>query len=337
MSVVYRADDEPERSRTEYWLDVVDRTFDGIELRMPGGFDERDMVRIGDFGAVRVAELSFSKASVAQRTQAHINRSSTERFKLDVQVRGPLRIEHNGRQVAQGPRDLTFVDLTRPARWQNPTSQVVAVMFPRALLPLPEDELAQLGGTHVSADRGMAALVSSLARQLPDHLDDVDAASRARIGTTIIDLTTALVMERVERGDAAPPETRQRALLTRIHAYIETNLDNPDLSPRAIAASHFVSVRTLHKLFEGDGASVAEHVRRRRLERSRADLLDPTLRLEPVSRIAARWGFASPAQFSRAFRSAYGLPPSDYRILGMSLPRHAGGAAVISGTLGDDS
>jgi AraC-like DNA-binding protein len=315
MSVVYRADAEPERSRTDYWLDVVDRTFDGIELRMPGRFDGGDMVRIGDFGAVRVAELSFSKASVAQRTQAHINRSSTERFKLDVQVRGPLRIEHNGHQVAQGPGGLTFVDLSRPARWQNPTSQVVAVMFPRVLLPLPEDELAQLGGTHTSADRGMGALVSSLARQLPDHLDDVDAGSRARIGTTIIDLATALVTERLERG-TVPPESRQRALLTRVHAYIETNLGNPDLSPRTIAGSHFVSVRTLHKLFEGEGTSVAEHVRRRRLERSRADLLDPALRLEPVSRIGARWGFASPAQFSRAFRSAYGLPPSDYRTLG---------------------
>ena len=30
--------------------------------------------------------------------------------------------------------------------------------------------------------------------------------------------------------------------------------------------------------------------------------------------------FASPAQFSRAFRSAYGLPPTDYRTLGMGLP-----------------
>ena len=32
-----------------------------------------------------------------------------------------------------------------------------------------------------------------------------------------------------------------------------------------------------------------------------------------ASAIAARWGLTDPAHFSRAFRAAYGLPPSEYR------------------------
>jgi transcriptional regulator GlxA family with amidase domain len=33
----------------------------------------------------------------------------------------------------------------------------------------------------------------------------------------------------------------------------------------------------------------------------------------PVAAIAARWGFSSAADFSRAFRAAHGMPPAEYR------------------------
>jgi methylphosphotriester-DNA--protein-cysteine methyltransferase len=67
------------------------------------------------------------------------------------------------------------------------------------------------------------------------------------------------------------------------------------------------------RLFETERATPADWIRRRRLERCRRDLLDPALWHTPVSTIAARWGFASPAHFSRAFRAAHGLPPTEYR------------------------
>ena len=45
-------------------------------------------------------------------------------------------------------------------------------------------------------------------------------------------------------------------------------------------------------------------------------MLDPALRAQPVSAIAARWGLTNPAHFSRLFRQAYGAPPAAYRSLG---------------------
>ncbi|HEY5833856.1 MAG TPA: helix-turn-helix domain-containing protein [Streptomyces sp.] len=54
-------------------------------------------------------------------------------------------------------------------------------------------------------------------------------------------------------------------------------------------------------------------MRHRRLERCRHDLADPQWDSRPVYALAARWGFTDSAQFSRAFRAAYGVPPSAYR------------------------
>jgi AraC-like DNA-binding protein len=59
--------------------------------------------------------------------------------------------------------------------------------------------------------------------------------------------------------------------------------------------------------------TVAAWIRHQRLECCRADLTDPRLRGMPVQAIGARWGFRSPADFSRAFRAAHGIPPGDYR------------------------
>jgi AraC-like DNA-binding protein len=81
-----------------------------------------------------------------------------------------------------------------------------------------------------------------------------------------------------------------------------------------IAAAHHVSVRYLHKLFETEQSGVAAWIRQRRLERCRRDLLDPALRTQPVSAIAARWGLTEPAHFSRLFRAAYGMPLVEYRL-----------------------
>jgi AraC-like DNA-binding protein len=74
------------------------------------------------------------------------------------------------------------------------------------------------------------------------------------------------------------------------------------------------AVRSLQQLFHDEGLTVAGWIRRRRLERCRRDLTDPALASQPVAAIAARWGFSSAGDFSRAFRAVHGLPPAEYRM-----------------------
>jgi AraC-like DNA-binding protein len=131
----------------------------------------------------------------------------------------------------------------------------------------------------------------------------------------VLDLLAVALAARLDRAEELPPESRQRALVLRIRAFIEENLGDPDLTPRTVAAAHYVSVRYLHKLFETEQTTVAEWIRHRRLERCRRDLLDPALRALPVNAIAARWGLLNAAHFSRAFRAAYGAAPIEYRRL----------------------
>jgi AraC-like DNA-binding protein len=128
-----------------------------------------------------------------------------------------------------------------------------------------------------------------------------------------MDLITAAVAERVDQAELVSPGAHQRMMLLRIYAFIEQHLGEPSLSPRRVATAHNVSLRYLHRLFESQNMTVAASIRRRRLEHCRKDLADPAFDGVPVSAIAARWGLADSAHFSRLFSRTYGLPPIEYR------------------------
>ena len=85
-----------------------------------------------------------------------------------------------------------------------------------------------------------------------------------------------------------------------------------------VAASRRIETRALvHSpdLMERAGLTVAAYVRDQRLRNAYRDLTapDPALRATPIHTIGARWGFPRAAEFSRAFRTAYGVPPSELR------------------------
>jgi AraC-like DNA-binding protein len=133
-----------------------------------------------------------------------------------------------------------------------------------------------------------------------------------------VELAVSCLLQQLGADNEPPAVTRAHVLRRRIDAFIDQNLADPGLTPRAVAEHHHISLRHLYTLFQEpapgfDGEGVAASIRRRRLERCRADLARPQLRRHPVHVIAARWGFPNAPAFSRAFRAAYGTTPQAYR------------------------
>ena len=309
-TATFRASAEPEASRREYWQHVVSTAMP-VDLQIRGDIGDGDSLVVGDLGAIRVGALEASYAGGASRRAKHIRRADPDVCKIDVVARGHGVVEQDGREAVLRSGDLTFVDLSRPGDWRMSPARLVAIVFPRALLPLRRDEVDRLTAVTIPGARGTGAVVSSLAGDLVRHMADAEPGEAVRLGTAVLDLFTAALAGRLDRP--VPQPAGRRAMLTRVQAYIDGHLGDPALSPRGIADAHFISVRYLHRLFEAEEATAAGWIRSRRLERCRRDLLDPALRDRPVSAIAARWGMPNPSHFSRAFRDAYGVPPAELR------------------------
>lgn len=313
MSMLIRTSELPSRDRFEFWRSSVSEMFVPLrtETKRAEGFS--GTMRGFDLGALKVAEVRAT-SNVVRRTDALIAQSGPEHYKLGVQLRGYCLLTQDGREAPLVPGDFAIYDTTRPytLAFDDSYRQLV-LMFPRRLLHLPDDAIAKLTATRMSGREGIGALLSPFLIQLAQHLDEFDERGNVRLGDNIVDLLVTMLAERL---DVAVPTTdsRRRALLMRVRAYIERHLDDPGLCPDDIAAVHFVSTRYLHKLFHEEGSTVSVWIRERRLEHCRRDLRDPLQLGRPVSAIAARWGFVDAAHFSRLFKAAYGASPREYRV-----------------------
>jgi AraC-like DNA-binding protein len=319
MSVRLSTDDLPAGARVEVWEHAVAEHL----LPLRGRHDTTDFrarMVAGSLGAMRVVEAS-TPAGECARPATLIGDALHDLHAIEVVAKGRVMVEQDGRQARLAAGDLAFIDLSRPVRYAATASTHVTVLFPRAMLPMPGTVLTEMTGTRIPGDRGAGALVSTLARQLPRHLDEHDTADEARLSASIVDLIAVALAARADAECRLPAQTRRQALRRQAYAYVDAHLDDPHLSPAAIAASLHISDRYLHRLFESETITVAAWIRQRRLDRCRRDLRDPLQRHRPVAAIAARHGLPNGAHFSRIFKAAYGLTPAEYRAADDPAPR----------------
>ncbi|WP_367827115.1 helix-turn-helix domain-containing protein [Streptomyces sp. LMG1-1-1.1] len=240
---------------------------------------------------------------------------------LGVHVRGPVTVVHERATTLLEPNDLVFCD---PARRRllrfGEDCQMIFFRVPRCYLGVTEPELDQVLGVPVRGGEGIGALASDFLTALAAKAEFRRSTIGDRRARTAVHLLSVLVMELLEAdttddADDAPGAVNE--MLSRIHAHIEEHLTDPDLSPESIARAHHISVRYLQKLFQNDGSTVSQWVRQRRLESCRFELGRSTRRTT-MAAVAHRWGFSSPSHFSRTFRGAYGMSPSEWQALATS-------------------
>jgi AraC-like DNA-binding protein len=100
--------------------------------------------------------------------------------------------------------------------------------------------------------------------------------------------------------------------LERIRRHIAASLGSPGLHPEALCGQFRISRSQLYRLFEPLGG-VAAYIQEQRLGRAFAELSEATHGHRRIYDIAFDLGFSSEAHFSRIFRRAFGLSPSEVR------------------------
>ncbi|MFF3956894.1 helix-turn-helix domain-containing protein [Streptomyces sp. NPDC001890] len=240
---------------------------------------------------------------------------------LGVHVRGPVTVVHERARTLLEPNDLVFCD---PARRHllrfGEDCQMIFFRVPRCYLGVTESELDQVLGVPVRGGEGIGALASDFLTALAARAEFRRCTIGDRRARTAVHLLSVLVVELLEADTTDAADARYAAgneMLSRIHAHIEEHLMDPDLSPESIARAHHISVRYLQKLFQNDGSTVSQWVRQRRLESCRFELGRSTRRIT-MAAMAHRWGFSSPSHFSRTFRGAYGMSPTEWQALATS-------------------
>ncbi|GAA3140775.1 AraC-like ligand-binding domain-containing protein [Streptomyces echinatus] len=293
--------------------EIMPKTFRAVDSDVfRGWFDEMAL------GPVQVSSVAYSSI-VTSRTPKSIRVSDPEILQIVMPRSGPHVIEQNGRSTSVEPGEMVLLSSSRPFQ-SYAIGEATLMQFPIALLPAGARHVDQLVACRLPGDKEMGQFLVDYLARVTDNYMHYTPADMARLGTIGLDLAAAVLAHHLEREDEVPADSRQRALYARVTSFIENHLGDPMCTVDGVAAAHHISVRSLHRLFQAHGASVRASIREQRLERCRRDLSDPAQRHVPIRAIAARWGYPRPADFTRAFRAAYGVAPVDYRHQALQCP-----------------
>jgi AraC-like DNA-binding protein len=268
-------------------------------------------------GPLQLVQIQ-SDAVMLRRSSRCIARDPRTHYIIALNQSGSGTIRHNDRaEVFIRPGSLVLLDKAMPYETVYHDHAIrLLICVPRLLLERRLNDAGRFMQTAVGTDSGVGRIAAdyaeSLFRQAPS-LNDISQATTAAVCLDL--LATALMLgspslaaaHELSDGGSMP------VLLSRIRAYIRTNLATPDLDPNRIAGAHGISKRYLHALFAGQGVSVGAFIREERLDRARADLANLRLRDLSVTDIALRNGFNDVPHFSRRFKAKFGHTPNSVR------------------------
>jgi AraC-like DNA-binding protein len=295
------------------WRDLLGEHFVDLDVSPAADGTLAGEVHSRTVGSLRLSRVR-SVDQLARRT-AGLARTDRRHFvQVGLLERGAARLQQDGRDCSLGPGDYAVYVTDRPFSWElraAPGASAWSLLVLTWCRPDPAAPADALTARRLDGQHGLTGVLGRMLADLVRSGDAVGADPGDRLAGELLELVTTAG----GRPSAAGTAASDRDLLAAVRAYVEEHLADPGLDPRSIAAAHFVSVRQLHRLFAGQQDTVAGHVRRRRLERARDELARSGARELSLTALAHRCGFADPSVFGRAFRAAYGVPPSRYRAL----------------------
>jgi len=300
----FTTDDVPVRERGDYWGRQVLQ-------RMTIARSVRDQSFTARLRRLRGPEGEFwdhfSDALPVTRDGARCRRDGGDEIYVGMLLDGISDFSQAGRDQRLGPGRLYVVDMSRPVRAFWARHREVAIVLKRKhVAALLGGSLQDLAGL-VLPRQGMTDLLASHLRLLALRLPTLTAQERGVALDTAIAMTCSALQSAVE-AEVAP-----EGLKAAVRLVIQRRYADPGLSPGQIAATLGCSRAQLYRTFADEAVSVAGLIRETRLAHAREMLVHAAPTPETITRIAESCGFLDPSNFSRMFKTRFGVRPQQLR------------------------
>lgn len=300
----------PKKDRVRAWQSAMAKLCLPIaEIPEESDFDGSISCLISPLG-IRFAVVEADAQSVAGKYQ-----KQDGAIWLGTLLDGKARLVHQSKSIDLNIGDMIYgvtggaqASLALDSRFRIIFVNVPGVAFnKRFIAPLSQ----RLG--YLPAHGGIRQVFSGILESLAANIDQMDSQQLLPFDHSVMEFVIACAVGEESVSIIPNAESARADNLHRICQAIEMLLADPDLALSRVADELGVSSHYVQRCFSQVDLTFADYVRRRRLERCRDDLTSPLFAQRSVAEICYRWGFKAPTHFSRVFRAAYGVPPSECR------------------------
>jgi AraC-like DNA-binding protein len=299
------------RQRFEAWREAASSLFDvyGREgMSTAQGFDATlASYHLGDLIVMR-ADFDAQRFDRPRRKLAA---DGLDHYQVQLYASGRESGVANDRDLEVRPGDVQILDLGRPVATKTEACKTVALFVPRDVLHAALPGADDLHGRVLRGDSGPGGLLADYMTSLVRRADSMTTADAAPVATASVALVAACLRPTAD-GLAQARSQIDEVTLERIKRHIDERVTQSGLGPDALCAQFGISRARLYRLFEADGG-VARYIQSRRLRRALVALGSPDNGQRRIIDVALDLGFTSEAHFSRLFRRAYGVTPSEVR------------------------
>lgn len=205
--------------------------------------------------------------------------------------------------VDRPPGAVHIFDLESRVECVQRHGNVEAIILPKAAIGYDPDKHPPL--LSFPYDQPAGRLLQHLLQKFFSGLQRENSYAREHYLQLIAFLKLILGSEQ-KNGDVR--RRARDAIKMSMCAFIDANLEDPNLSNAHLLANFGVSRATLFRMFK-DYGGVRQYMSNRRLMRAVLDISEGERRRGEITAIAEKWGFSSGASFNRAVRRQFGVTP----------------------------
>lgn len=295
--------------RSTHWNRVIAETYFPLHLTFRDAAGFSGLLERRQMGNVSLSRLATGPLQY-ERRPTHISHTHEEEYLISVPRLSPIEFHQLGREVRCDPGGFVLERGDEPYRFAyGATNELSVLKISKRSLAEKVRDPDRFCARIIDARSGLSGPFTSMMQQL--HSLPVGEGRAAEVlGRQMVEVL-ALALDETAGDDQQVRSSVRAGHLRRAEQVIRKHLSNPELSPEFVADACGISKRYLHELFGDTNQTVSQFIREERLVAAR-----DTIRSSPalsMAEIAYRYGFCDQAQFSRLFKTKFGLAPSDWR------------------------
>lgn len=294
--------------RNDFWREVTRPFYETTPLIGSESPRLEGTIRLRQMAELQFASVTFN-AQRYNRDRRIIAWSGLDQYLIAI-AGADMSGDFGGTSVTARSGDICILDLTQTLQSDVAAGGMSSTLIPRRTLAKATGH-ANLHGLVLKAHLPVTKLLATYLGGLRDLGDQLSTDEAAGVQEALVTILTA-VLRGEQPDDAGGLRPLSIALRQRALDFVDSNINNPDLSPDLILRRFNVSRAHLYRAFAEDGG-IANVIRDRRLDAVFLELTRADVSARSIAEIASAHGFTNSAHFLRRFRGRFGATPSEVR------------------------